>query len=528
MMMNMKMGKLKIALFCLMWLSLAAGGHAQPKETLIIGMQDNTVTLDPAKIYETTPLGIALQLYDTLVAFNQGEFTQASPSLAESWDISADGKTWTFHLRPGVFFASGNPVNADAVVFSLRRTIQLAATPSWLLTQFGLTEERITKVDDATVQIVLPEQYAPGLFLSCLIGPHADILDQQVVMAHEQNGDMGSAWLEAHSAGSGAFVLTERKSEKPAQYVLTANDKYWGEKSSFRTIIVKEVGEPTEQLDMLERGEIDVAWNLQAEQVSTIVNMASVQLLESVSKNLIYMMMNVNYAPFAKPEVRDAVRYAIDYDGLVDIILAGGGEKIQTFIPKGIFGYNPAMPYALDQAKARELLADAGYADGFDLQLNSFDFSPWSNVAMKIAQDLQAVGIRVTINPQPPTQTIQSLKERTHQATIIQWLLDYADPDANAKGFAYCDNLGADAQPKNRAWQSNYLTPGTTKLTEQAMRELDAEKRNALYEQITNQILDDGPFAFLYSPTNQFGVRSEVIDRVGPPADIWSVFPSVK
>ena len=167
---------------------------AAAKDALVIGHQDNTASLDPAKAYETTPQGLLASIvYDQLVGFAGDNMAKPIPELAESWDVSEDGMIWTFRLRQGVKFSNGNPVNADAVVFSLRRVIKLAADPAWMLTQFGLSEQTITKIDDQTVRLALDKPYAPTLFLSCLtlIG---SVLDPIEVMAHEQNGDMGSAW----------------------------------------------------------------------------------------------------------------------------------------------------------------------------------------------------------------------------------------------------------------------------------------------------------------------------------------------
>ena len=186
-----------VILLCLLVPSSYA---ASPKDILIVGMQaDDAVSLDPAKAYEFASSGVVKQLYDNLVDFKVGDYTKPIPELAESWEIGEDGKTWTFHLRKDVKFTSGNPVNADAVVFSLRRVVKLADTPSWVLTQWGITEESITKVDDYTVQIVLDQQYAPGMILSCLAFSIGSIVDPAAVMEHEKDGDMGKAWLKSSS-----------------------------------------------------------------------------------------------------------------------------------------------------------------------------------------------------------------------------------------------------------------------------------------------------------------------------------------
>lgn len=503
---------------------------ASEKDTLIIGKQDDTVSLDPVITYESGAWGIMTQLYENLVNFKEDDFTQPIPELAEFWELGNDGKTWTFHLRKGVLFSSGNPVNADAVVFSLRRAIKLAGYPSWLLTQFGITEESITKIDEHTVQIVLEQQYAPGLFLSCLMTPVASILDPEVVMGHERAGDMGSTWLEEHSAGSGPYILEHRKQdEPPVQYVLNENEHYWRDRPAFKQIIVKGIQEPLEQMTMLEQGEIDIAWNLQPDQVNMLVDNPDIQIAETLTFYLIYLGMNQGYVPLSKSEVRDAIRCAIDYDGIVDYILQGAGEKVQTIIPKGLLGYNPAMPYSRDLNKAKQLMAEAGYPDGFDVELKCLNYSPWIDIAVKIKTDLAGIGITTKIVQMSAAHLYQeTLVTRDFQLFLWEWGIDYPDPDNNAKVFAHSDSPGDDATVKMLAWFNNYVNLETSKLVNQAAREMDIKKRETIYKKITDIILNDGPFVILCAKINQYGIRTEVLDFVGNPSILWIFFPILK
>lgn len=498
------------------------------KDTFIIGKQDDTASLDPAKAYEQGSWGILSQVYEKLVNFRGDDYTQVVPELAESWELGNDGKTWTFHLREGIRFSTGNPVNADAVVFSLRRAVKLASNSSWVLTQFGITEESITKVDEYTVQIGLAHQYAPGLFLSCLTPPVASILDPKVVMGHEQHGDMGSFWLEEHSAGTGPFVLDQQK--RGEFYGLTTNEYYWKDKPAFQHILVKHIAEPIEQMVMLEQGEIDLAWNLLPDQMDILIDNPDVQIYQSLAFILTYLAMNLGYPPLEKSEVRDAIRYAIDYDGLINYILQGAGDKIQTFIPKGLPGYNPAMLYNRDLERAKHLLAKADYPDGFDVELKCANYSPWLEMAMKIKSDLAEIGITVKIRPITGAQLMEEAwsSARDFQTYIWEWGFDYPDPDAIAKPFAHCDSLGEDATIQAMAWWCNYLNLETSRLVEQAARELDSEKRNGLYKQITDIILDDGPLAIFYAQIHLYGVRSAVSDSIKSPSMIWIPFPQLK
>lgn len=505
---------------------VALRGAEAAKDTLVIGIQDNSISLDPAICFEIVAEGYLNLMYDRLVSFKEDDLSTVVPSIAESWEISEDGSTWTFHLRQGVKFANGNPLNAEAVLFSLRRMIALKGEPSFLLTQFGLTEDAITQRDEMTVQLVFPQAYAPTLFLARLAAPFMGIVDPQEALAHEENGDQGSKWLYSHSAGSGRYVLESR--EEGNQAVLRANPNYWGTPPKAQSVTIKHIGEPAEQVSLLEQGQIDLAWNVDAAMAAEIAGKREVQLSEALTLNLIYLAMNTKYEPFAKPEVRDAIRYAIDYNGLIEKVLGGAGRKIQSFIPKGLLGHNPDLPYKQDIAKAKELLAAAGYPDGFSLELNCFDFGFWLEVAGKIKSDLSQVGVQVTINARPPKDTRGDFKTRNYQMTLIQWLTDYFDPDMNAKSFAYCIDTGESSVYKMVAWQTNYLTPETSQIVEQAALERDAEKRKALYLDVTDRIMDDGPYAFLYTPMRQYAFRAEVADMLGQ-LDVTAVdFPTLR
>ena len=501
---------------------------AAAKDALVIGHQDNTASLDPAKAYETTPQGLLASIvYDQLVGFAGDNMAKPIPELAESWDVSEDGMIWTFRLRQGVKFANGNPVNADAVVFSLRRVIKIAAETAWLLTQFGLSEQTITKIDDQTVQIALDKPYAPTLFLSCLALSIGSVLDPIEVMAHEQNGDLGNAWLEEHSAGSGAYVI--ETAVKQDRFVFRANDAYWGGKPPWPQLVMRHIPDAMEQMALLESGDIDIAWNLGQDETQQLAENTDIQLVEALWPKLYWTGMNLGYEPFAKPHVRKAVRYAIDYDGLVAHVLRGAGEVVQTFLAPGLLGYAPENRlYAYDPERAKALLAEAGYPNGFDVELDCFNFSPWVEVAQQLRHNLAQVGIRVTVNQLPPKDLFPKVSQRAFQMTLIGWLFDYQDPDANAKSFAHCDSLGDDATIKLRAWNMRYLLPDISKIVEQAALERDLDKRAAMYQQVAAQITEDGPFAFLFVPIRYYGIRAEVAPYIGKPEFIAYDFPVLK
>ena len=187
--------------------------HAKtPGDTLVMANQiDDLITLDPAEVFEFTGAEYAANVYDRLVTYPADDVEDLQGHVAESWSIADDGKTYTFKVRDGISFHSGNPLTAEDAVFSLQRGVKLNLTPAFILSQFGFTaenvEQRIKVVDPRTFTVALDQPYAPTFFLYCLTATVGSVVDKQLVMAHEQDGDLGHDWLKTASAGSGPFKL---------------------------------------------------------------------------------------------------------------------------------------------------------------------------------------------------------------------------------------------------------------------------------------------------------------------------------
>jgi len=482
--------------------------------TLVIAMDTSSiVSLDPAKAYEFESVLIDNNVYNKLVGFKGTDYSTVYPELADSWNVASDGVTWTFNLKHGLTFPSGTPINAAAVVYSFQRVVQLQQPPSWVITQFGITNKTnaVTALDDYTVQIKLSAPYAKGLFLSCLAFPVASIVDPTVVKAHETNRDMGAAWLTDHSAGSGAFILQEW--QRGTQIVLNANKNYWKGKTGVDTIVIKEMKESLDQRMLLEKGDIDIAWNLISDQIVALKSNKDITISATPAFQVFYVGMNVGYKPFSDARVRNAVRWAIDYNGIINDILKGSAIGLQTIIPKGIMGYDPQAPFTQDIAKAKSLLADAGYPNGFTADLttpSSISGAPTADIAAKIKSDLAKAGITVNIQLITYAELLNKYRTQSLQMVIGRWGSDYADPNSNAAAFAYCRTASPSDTAKQLAWRNKFASNATSDLVEKAAKELDDSKRADDYKQITGTILTDGPFAMLFQQVIQRAVRNSV------------------
>jgi len=208
---------LRLSLVCALSLAmlstLAPVKAATPKDTLVVvTAMDDIVTLDPAESFEISAGEIMGNAYDRLVRYDVADPAKLLPDVAKSWTVSADGKTITFEIKDGLKFASGNPLTAEDVAFSLQRAVILGKTPAFILTQFGLNKANVAeKVRAAgkTVVFEIDKSYAPTLVLNCLTANVASIVDKKLLMSKEQNGDMGYAWLKTNYAGSGPMKIRE-------------------------------------------------------------------------------------------------------------------------------------------------------------------------------------------------------------------------------------------------------------------------------------------------------------------------------
>jgi len=495
-----------------------AGFAQTPKDVLIIGMShEPIIDFEPARVYEFEGGFVLEQVYDQLVNFVGGKeaFEKIVPGLAESWEVSEDGLTWIFHIRRGVKFHSGNPVTADAVVFSLRRSLTLAYPPIWIIQQFVPNPDMVQKIDDYTVAITM-NQRVGEMLMAAVLGYQGigSIVDPAVVQAHATSDDpYATKWLAEHDAGSGPFILKEWI--RRDRIVLEAFPDYWRGKPALRQVIIKDIPDPASQKLALERGDIDVAWNLLPEMIADLKAKGQMNIIETPSWSFHYLAMNVGYGPLGNVKVRQAIRWAIDYDAITKGILGGAAVKCHTFVPIGMFGHLD-LYYYQDLEKARELMREAGYENGFSVELLTRTDPPFPDVAAQIKEDLKKINIDVKVTVMTYSELLKIYRAQQHQMVLVRWGVDYADPSAQATPFAHCETTGPEAKVKQLAWRNKYIS-GVTAWVEQAAGELDARKREIMYKAIQAIVMEEGPYAILYSPLTQIAARKVVQGLEIPP-----------
>jgi peptide/nickel transport system substrate-binding protein len=354
------------------------------------------------------------------------------------------------------------------------------------------------------VQIVVGQPYAPDLVLAILSFIATSVLDPSVVEQHIREGELGVDWLKDHSAGSGPYTLIRWERNEVVDLVAYAG--YWRGIPPLKRIVIRDIPERSTQRIALEKADVDVAWDLspQMRQEIRTAKTPGLAIVQVPNHGMTYLGMNAKYGPLAKEQVREAIRYAIDYKAILEGIMRGEAIPLQTFIPVGYLGHNPVLPFKQDLNKAKQLLAEGGYPNGFEVELA---FTSPHEVRVDIAQviqnNLDKIGIKVKLAGAAAASVLQKYREQGLQMVIYGWGVDYPDPDALAKPFA-------DGTIRQLAYRNAWVDPKATELTKKAMVERDTAKRIAIYKELTEYVAHKGPFAILYQPTDVWVVRTYV------------------
>jgi peptide/nickel transport system substrate-binding protein len=268
-----------------------------------------------------------------------------------------------------------------------------------------------------------------------------------------------------------------------------------------------DIPESSSQLLQLKRGTIDIAWNLEYDQIPEVQETKGLSTTTTPMFKMIYLGMNGMMEPLDNVKIRQAVKSAINTAGLVQAV-GGGVEQLHSFIPKGMFGHYDGDPFPYNPEKAKELLAEAGYPEGIEVNLTVPDFLATAGTVVKA--NLDAVGIKTNLQTIAYTTLLGKYREQGLEMVIARWGADYGDPDAMAKPFAHCRTTGPEAKIKQLAWRNAYANPELTDLVEEAQFIQDTEKRKEMYVEIQKKWQEEGPFEILYQFSGQVGLRDAV------------------
>lgn len=482
---------------------------ASDKTTLVIGIDiSDTITLDPARQAQYTPPMSLRAAYDMLVTMSPGDYVNLKPALATKWERTPDGKGWRFTLREGVKFASGNPMTAEDVKWSIDRVLYIGDQPSQYISHLDRTEI----VDAKTVDLILKDPSQP--ILNILAAPGFPVYDRKLLEQHggdaskdAKTKDKATTWLNSNSAGTGAYKLVRWERNSQIQFV--RNDHYWGGKPPFQRVVIRHIADSAAQLLAIRRDDIDIAFNLIPEQIATLKEEPNVRLEGLTSLDFVYMALTqepeFNKA-LAIKEARQAIGYAIDYDGIIHGLLGGAAVRPASFLPIGVSGSTEEIAKEIsfrhDPDKARQLLQKAGLADGFEFELAYGNAAiaglNYQTLGQKIQSDLAKVNIRVKLAPMDQVNLRTTYTGGKAQGGV----LTFWNPPA-------VENLLWAAATVERVAKRVHWTPpeDLVKLVHQAAAEEDQKKQADLWVEYQKAMVDQANLIVLFQPIYQIAVR---------------------
>lgn len=475
------------------------GDEAAAGGTLIVGKSFDLKTLDPGRQFETTGAIIVPAIYDTLLTFVDNDVTTPVPSLAESWEVNDDATEFTFTLRADATFSDGSPVTAEDAAFSLNRVRELKGNGSFLME--GVTAEAI---DDATLKLT-SEKPNPAL-PRILPTPTLGILNSEVVIAAGGTADVGAdasdtaeESLNTASAGSGPYLLESFSITD--ETIIVANPDYWGdEPAAFERIVFRNIEAATQAID-IQNGNADIAVDLASDQLSTLRGNDAIEIVETASPAIWFLFANADPAISAvtsTPEFREAVRYGLDYEGILELT-GEGSVQAPGVIPTTFLGaLDPSKAVVRDVEKATAAVEACGCA-GTEIKLeypsdftaNGLSFGP---IAERIKANLDEIGLNISLVPSPIGPALENYRAGTEEMGLWLWNPDYPDPQ-DYLVFGPGDLVGL------RTGWAEGAAPEIEAVADAAATTVDDAERKPLYEEFQELLNVDGPTFPLFQPT---------------------------
>ena len=477
---------------------------------LVIATLSDAVSLDPHGSNDVPSANVCISIYESLVHFDQNSVLQ--PLLATDWE-AIDDLTWEFTLREGVTFHDGSDFNAEAVKASFDRLLDPEiASPRLFL--FSMLEEVIV-VDDYTVQFVTQFPFAPlPAHLAHSGGAIISLAAIEADYAEMAAGNEAGTYLAQNPVGTGFFKL---ESWDPGdQLILVRNDDYWGENARLDSVTWRVVPESLTRLSELETGFAHIANPVEPSDISRVENMDNARMNVTSVTVMAYIGYNLDKAPYDDIRVRQAISMAINKNDIIEGAYEGTAIPAEGPIAPGVFGHDPnisGLPYDVD--KAKELLAEAGYEDGFEATIWTNDNPVRVMIAEYLQSELRELNIDVSVEVVEWGAYLDGTAAGEHEMFILGWSTPTLDADYALYALFHSDNVGA---PGNRAF---YRSDEADALLDAGRQEPDPDQRLAIYSELQELLIEDAPMLYLVYNEDLVGVNSDVQNFWVTPASMF-------
>ena len=516
-------------------LALSAGlSHSVEAKTLHWAYQGDMMSLDPMSLNETFTLGFQGWFYETLAGYDKN--LKLVPMLAEKWENPEPTK-WVFHLRKGVKFHDGSPFTADDVIFSWKRSL----TPGSDMKGYGAKATDVKKIDDYTVEVttpgpnpILPRDWTFLYIMSKTWAEKHKTTEATNVKGGESN------YANMHEDGTGPFMVVDRQPD--VKTTLKRFDGYWNKSmpTNVTDIVFQPITQESTRVAALISGEMDIVQPVPVQDWPRLQKEPNVRVLNEPEARAIFIGMDQHRDellfsnvkgknPFKDIRVREAVVRAVDTNVINKKIMRGAAKPLGTLIADKINGYDESFgkPYKPDVAKAKKLLAEAGYPNGFEVQMDCPNdrYVNDEKVCQAVASMLARVGIKIDLLAQTKSKYFAKVLLQAGNNTsmyLLGWTPSSIDADNSLVNLVSCRN------PKTAAGQFNlggYCNPKIDAITAKVESETDQVKRNALIKEAFTMLRNDYGYLPLHQQPMSWGVRKgiKVAQRADDVLDIRNV-----
>lgn len=456
---------------------------------LVIAIEGSVSGLDPHNVSDTNAISATSGMYETLVTFDENQ--EMTGGLAKSWEVYDDSLTYTFHLQEGVKFHDGTDFTAQSVIDNINRVTDPANNLSrrrlFIVTDSdGNESSRIASMeatDDTTLVITLADAY--NIFLNKLT--------QFMIISPAALEEYGNDILY-HPCGTGPFVYSEWT--EGDHTTMVKNDDYWQGAPSVDSVTIREVPESGSRTAMLQTGEADMIYPMSSDQITAVSGNEDITVSTGTSNIMRYVTLNMDVEALSDIKVRQAMNYAIDKDAYIQLMYSGYGLPATSCVPSCISYYQEQTAYTYDVEKAKSLMEEAGYADGFKLTLWGDNTTQEIKGMTFIQQQLAQIGIEVEVVPMEPATVSDKIYVDKEEAEINMWYVNWSASDRSFDSSVRA-LLHSSMMPPTSANTAYYNNSEFDNLLDQALATADTAELENLYGQAQEVAWNDCPWLFL-------------------------------
>lgn len=485
------------AVMSLMLAGCSKSDQAAQSKELVVAQAANPTTLDPQDTQDTLAYGIQKTMYEGLLGFDKD--MKVIPVLAEAMpELAPDAKSVTFKLKHDVKFQDGTDFNAEAVKANMERLLD----PANKLKRASLFKavDHVEIIDPYTVKIVLNRPFAP--IVEAFAHPAGAMISPKAIKEYGKD-------LNRHPVGTGPYQFVEWKD---GQYVTVKKfDGYWDKDhaAKLEKITFKPVPEAGSRVAMLKTGEIQFVYPLPPEQIEGMKNDSKVTVDRSQSIYQRYVVFNTTQKPFTDKRVRQALNYAVDKDAMIKVTYKGYGTPSQSVLAPKVWGFAPHDPYPYDVEKAKKLLAEAGYPDGFETTIWTANNTELVKFAEFIQQQWQAVGVKVKVEPMEYVTMINQMSVKPSESKMMTNMGGWS-PSTGEADWGIRPLLSKDMFPTAGFNVGYYSNDQVEKDIVAGMEISDKDQRLQAYAAAQKALFEDAPWVFLFVPDNLAGKRKNL------------------